>query len=207
MRRFRVSRGGQGAHPAATRQAGCPPPWTFLRGLPNPTSSRTAMSWAYLLGWLVILLPVQSSALQHIAVENATPDLLLLLLLFVSLYARRPDVFLAAWLIGLLKDVYSQNPCGLHAFAYLLVSLFVYRLRGEVFKEHVITRVFLTAVVSAALGAGALGLMAVVYPQVSWAAVLRQLTLSTIYTTLACPVVYLVFDGVRKLTGWVDDGT
>ena len=160
------------------------------------------MSWIPLLLCLVVLLPVQSSALPHVAIEEAAPDVLLLLLLFVTLYVKKPDVYFAAWLIGLARDAFSQTPLGFHAVAYVLVGVVVCRLRGEIFDDHAITRMLLAAAASAAVGAAALAAMVTTYPQVSVSTALRQLALSTVYTTAVCPVVLAVFDLARKLARW-----
>ena len=148
--------------------------------------------------WLIVLLPVQSSVLPHVAIENAAPDLLLLLLVFVCLYVKRPDVFFAAWLIGLMRDVYSQQPLGMHAAIYLMLCLAICRLRREIFSAHALTRMVLTALTSIALGALGLVLTLALYPHASLSVMLRQVALATVCTTAICPAAYWVFDLVGR---------
>lgn len=155
------------------------------------------MSWTLIVVWLIVLLPVQSSLLPHIAIEHAVPDLLLIFVLYVCLYTKKPDVFWAAWLIGLMRDMYSEQPLGLHAASYVLFCLAMCRLRREIFIGHALTRMVLTALTSIALGALGLVLTLALHPHVCCSVMVRHVALAAVYTTLVCPAAYWVFDLVR----------
>ena len=160
------------------------------------------MSWPLILAWLIVAPSAQSSVLPHVAVGHAVPDLLLLLALSVGFTVKKPDVFAAAWLIGLVRDVYSQHPLGLHALAYVMVSVVVCRLRAEFFCDHMATRMVVTAIASVAVGGLAWGLTAAAHPRLSPAAALGCVAASMFYTTLVCPLAYALFDGAARLTRW-----
>ena len=160
------------------------------------------MSWPVIAFWLIVLPPAQSSAVPHVAVDRAAPDLLLLFCLYVGLYVRKPDVWVAAWLVGVMQDVYSQNPIGLHALAYLVLAAAACAIRGEVFKGHLLTRMLLAAGVSLGFGAAGLVVLLAVHRHVSLPTAARHIALSAAYTTLVCPLVYLIFDAARWVACW-----
>jgi rod shape-determining protein MreD len=57
------------------------------------------------------------------------PDLFAILLIFISLTARRDRVFRMAWLTGFLRDIVSGAPLGTTALLYLIASAIL--LRGR----------------------------------------------------------------------------
>ena len=124
---------------------------------------------------------------------------MLLWLLFAALYVKSPDVYVAAWAMGIVRDVYSQDPIGLHALIYVAVCVVVCRLRTEIFRDHLATRVFATAMAAFGLGALDLALTFVAHPHVDGSVALRKAVLWAGYTTLVCPVVYTLFDVPRWL--------
>lgn len=164
--------------------------------------SRQRVSWPLVLLWLIVIVPIQSTALPYVAFENAGPDLLLLLLLFVSLSLKKPDVLFAAWLIGAARGVYSQAPVGLHAIAYVLTCAVICRLRTEIFTGHLLTRMTVTATATVVLGVLALILTHLAYRHVSPRVLIRQVAICTIYTTLVSPLVFWAFESSRRLTNW-----
>ncbi len=159
------------------------------------------MAWPAIAFWLLVLPPLQSAGAPRAAIDQASPDLLLLFCLYVSLYARRRDVFVAVWLLGMMHDVYSQNPLGLQSLVYILLAGAVCAVREELFKEHVLTRMTLCAGGAAAVGAASLVGAAAVWPHISLRSAAASLLLAGAYTTLLCPAVWLVFDATRWLAG------
>ena len=165
--------------------------------------SRPHVSWPLVLMWLIVIVPIQSTVLPYAAIENVAPDLLLMLLLFVSLSLRKPDVLFAAWLIGIVRGFYSQDSVGLYAIAYVLTCVVIGRLRAEMFTRHPLTRMTLTATTTLALGIVALALTHLVYRHVPPRALIRQVAIGTVYTTLLSQPVFWVFDSSRRFTHWL----
>ena len=164
--------------------------------------SHPRVSWPLVLLWLIVLVPLQSTALPYLAIEKVRPDLLLLLLLFVSLSVKKPDVLFAAWLIGTVRGMYSQDPVGLHALAYVLTSAVICRIRSEVFTGHVLTRMTIAAAATVALGVLVLVLTGLTYRHVSPRVLIRQIAICTVYTTLLSPLAFWAFEASRRLANW-----
>ncbi len=75
---------------------------------------------------------------------EAVPNLVLPVVVFVTVNARREDALLAAFTLGVLQDLFSQHPPGLFAFAYGLVGLFVVGTQPAVYRDHPLTHFFVT---------------------------------------------------------------
>ncbi len=152
------------------------------------------MRWPLIIFWGVVLALVQSSAVQHVSVERVAPDMLLLLCLYVALYARRADVFAGAWFVGLMHDLYSQNPLGLQSLVYMLLALGVCLIRTEIFRAHMLTRMVLCALACVVVGSIDVGIAWAAHPSLSLRAAGSTMALAMAYTTLVCPVVFALFD-------------
>jgi rod shape-determining protein MreD len=75
---------------------------------------------------------------------EAAPNLVLPVVVFVAVNARRQDALLAAFILGALQDLFSQHPPGLFAFSYGLVGLFVVGTQPAVYRDHPLTHFFVT---------------------------------------------------------------
>jgi rod shape-determining protein MreD len=62
-------------------------------------------------------------------------ELLLMLVIFVSLFSFRKQVYLCAFFCGLAKDIFSTLPFGLNAFLFLLIAFFTEKVSKNFFKE------------------------------------------------------------------------
>ena len=98
--------------------------------------------------------------------------------------------------------MYSQDPIGLHAIAYVLTCAVICRLRTEIFTGHLLTRMTVAAATTVTLGVLAMALTCLAYRQVSPRPLLRQVAFCTIYTTLVSPLAFWAFDSSRRLTNW-----
>lgn len=94
-------------------------------------------------GFLALLaLWVQTCILPSFHIRGARPDILLILAVFLALYGEDDHWPVRYWLLGLLKDIFSAGPLGLHALLFAFIGSGVGLIRGEVFREHPFTRAF-----------------------------------------------------------------
>jgi len=75
----------------------------------------------------------------------ATPDLLLLVVVFVALHANDEHALAAGVVAGLFHDVIADHGLGAHALAYGLAAAGTRRLRGVMYREHPLTHLTVTA--------------------------------------------------------------
>jgi rod shape-determining protein MreD len=73
---------------------------------------------------------------------EAAPNLVLPVVVFVAVNARRKEALLGAFALGAMQDLFSQHPPGLFAFAYGLVGLFVVGMQPAVYRDHPLTHFF-----------------------------------------------------------------
>ena len=151
---------------------------------------------------LVICAILQGSILVFFEVERCTPDVFLLLVIFLCLDVDRHQAMFAAWITGLWRDVSSAGRLGFYAFLFMAAAFFVIKIRDEIFKNKYFTRMLLIFFVSMAVNC-----MAVVYTllvfnyRLSTGFFLSVLLLS-LYNVVVTPVVLPIFSRLsiyRKL--------
>lgn len=112
------------------------------------------MRWLTFLLLAVIVLTLQSAVGPRLALLGARPDWLLVVVVFLALYAPPQDAVLGAALIGLGGDLLSIERLGLLVLSYVLAALVIVGVREHVFKNAHTTRFILTLVVGLALRLG-----------------------------------------------------
>ena len=133
----------------------------------------------------------------------ATPNLVLLAVIFIAANAPRDAALLGAFSLGLMQDLLGLGPPGLYAVAYGLVALVVLRTQHSVYRDHPLTQftVALVAGLIVALVVTTHGWVRPAGPQVvenglTIAAVrapVGRLFVSAVYTAvLAPPVLWLL---------------
>ena len=72
---------------------------------------------------------------------GARAEVLLSLACFAALFARDSgQALIASWIIGLMKDVGSAGPLGLHALLFLGAGWVVFQIRQILFRESPLTQ-------------------------------------------------------------------
>ena len=81
------------------------------------------------------------------SISGVRAEVLLSLACFAALFARDSGQgLLASWFIGLLKDVGSAGPLGLHALLFLAAGWVVLQIRQILFRESPLTQIGVTFV-------------------------------------------------------------
>lgn len=87
-------------------------------------------------------LAFELTLLESWSVGGVRAELLLSLACFAALFARDSGQgLIASWLIGLLKDLGSAGPLGLHALLFLGAGWVVLQIRQILFRESPLTQV------------------------------------------------------------------
>jgi len=99
----------------------------------------------YGMGKLLVLgavaLAAELTVLDGWSLKGARPEALLSLACFAALFARDSSQgLLASWLIGLLKDLGSAGPLGLHALLFLAAGAVVLQIRQVLYRESPMTQ-------------------------------------------------------------------
>ena len=92
-------------------------------------------------------LAFELTLLESWSIGGVRAELLLSLACFAALFARDSGQgLLASWLIGLLKDLGSAGPLGLHALLFLGAGWVVLQIRQILFRESLLTQIGVTFV-------------------------------------------------------------
>ena len=142
-----------------------------------------------LCAWAALVIVSSLEAALPVAVP--TPDVVLLVVLFVGLSARGriASVCALALVLGWFADLFSGAPKGLHMVAYALIGL---AARGA--SARILVRgpslVAATALFFALVeGALVVGLRTSLSPQLGWGS-LRQVPLAALATAIVAPFVF-----------------
>jgi rod shape-determining protein MreD len=146
-----------------------------------------------------VMLGLQLGLGAFTSFRGVSPNLLLLVVIFISLHARREEALLGSFLLGAIQDLISIQPIGLFAFSYGLVAMLVCWSVESVRRTHPLTHLSLTF-----LGGSIMGMILIVHDYfrpvgpvstvggtVAHAIRIgpRVVAVSVLYTTLLSPIV------------------
>jgi rod shape-determining protein MreD len=143
------------------------------------------------------------SALSFIP-QKIVPDLLLLLAVLLIFWAPADQALIACWLLGLLKDITSQEaPLGSYSLTFGLLGLMLIRMREVVVAARLLPQIFLIFVSSMVIE-HAVWLICVVKSDVpldSYRQTLTSITLSAVITAALYPYGYWLMTKLHRPLG------
>lgn len=93
-----------------------------------------------------VMLGLQLGLGAHMQYRGTAPNLVLLVVIFLSLNAPRTEAMLGSFLLGAMQDLVTLEPMGLYAFSYGLVAMLVSLVGQLAYREHPLTQFFMTLV-------------------------------------------------------------
>lgn len=148
---------------------------------------------------LLLIALLQITLLNNITICEVKPDLFLIFVVFVSFYGREIELLAANLAAGMLRDIYSLDPLGLHALLFALCGYLVWKVRFALFKEHPFTEMIVVLIVSLILNFLYLGYFFAKAPFIQIGSVISIAMLSSLYTAIAAP--FCLYP-LKKLRGW-----
>jgi len=116
----------------------------------------------------MVALVLQTTVLPHLAVGRATPDLLLIICVYVGLRHHSVGGALGAFFLGYLQDAFSGQVVGLNAFGMCLVYAIVYLTSRRLWVDNALSTVVLVFLASVVKTASILILVAVFLSVEGW---------------------------------------
>lgn len=104
------------------------------------------MRWLPFIILAIVMLVLQGTIVQKIAIRGVWPDWMFILAVYYALWGRWPDAAIAAWILGLLVDLQSRGWIGLNAFCFGGAAWAILYIRQALFRDHPITQVVVTLV-------------------------------------------------------------
>lgn len=102
------------------------------------------MRWLPFFILAYVVLGIQVGLRDYLAIQRATPNLVLIAVVFMAANATRESGLMAAFVLGLLQDLLGSDPIGLYALTYGLVAVMVTSARRVAYSDHPLTHFSLT---------------------------------------------------------------
>ncbi len=102
------------------------------------------MRWLAFAILSLIVLTLQTTVAPRIGLNSARPDLLLIVVVFMSLYAPPSHAIAAGWILGVCADLMTIERFGLISFSCGLSSWIISSIREYLFRYRVVTQAVVT---------------------------------------------------------------
>jgi rod shape-determining protein MreD len=102
------------------------------------------MRWLTYFILAYLALGLQVGVRGFVEVRGATPNFVLMIVVFLAINGAREPVLIASFLLGLMQDLFTQQPLGTWAIAYSLVGASVWSTQEIVYPKHPLTHFSLT---------------------------------------------------------------
>ena len=101
------------------------------------------MRWLPFLIVAYLVVAVQFALASVLGWGSWTPNLVLLLVIFVGMHAPLEPAMVAGLILGLMHDVVASHGIGTYALGYAVVAAIAVQLRGVMYSDHVVTHVMM----------------------------------------------------------------
>jgi rod shape-determining protein MreD len=148
--------------------------------------------------WGAVALALELTLLETYALRGARAEALLSLVCFAALFARDTQQGLSAsWLVGLIKDIGSSGPLGLHAFLFLGAGWVVLQVRQVLFRESPFTQLAVAFVASVWVNLAAALFVTITTGGIPFGVIAVKIILSALLTAALTPPLLFLFTHVK----------
>lgn len=161
------------------------------------------MRWLNFGIFTAVLLAAQTVVAPAIELAGARPDWLLVVVIFLGLYAPKREALIGGWVIGVSADLLTLERFGFLAISYGLTVLLVMAVREYVFRYRASTQFVLTLVVGFALQTSWLVYRRFAYApstSVGWE-LISYCVPAAVYTAIWAPILARGFLRLSKILG------
>jgi rod shape-determining protein MreD len=146
----------------------------------------------FILAYVAVAL--QSGLGGFVQINGASPDLVLIAVVFICLNAPRDAALLGCFVLGLIHDLLTLQPPGTYALAYGLFALLAVKAREELPRNHPLSQATL-ALIGGLITAFILSARGWVRPP---GASLWTGMLGAVYTAILSPVLIWILQRFRR---------
>lgn len=141
---------------------------------------------------------LQTTVLPLAAVGRATPDLLLILCVYLGLHQHTVGGAIGAFSLGYLQDAFSGSVAGLNAFGMCLVFTVVYLTSRRLWVDNTISKIAVVFLASLLKTIAILVLVAVFMSiEGLWRTMLSYLLIEAVLAAILSPAVFAVLARTR----------
>jgi len=153
----------------------------------------------------VLALVLQTTVLPHFSIGRATPDLLLIICVYVGLRRHSVGGALAAFFLGYLQDAFSGQVVGLNAFGMSLVYVVVYLTSRRLWVDNALSTIVLVLLASVAKTLSILALVAMFLSVDGWVkSMLQYMPLQAVLAAL-CSIPMFALLTLTQVVGDEDE--
>ena len=138
---------------------------------------------------LVAAVVIQTTLADLASVGPARPDVVIALAVYLALAFELREVFIPIWAMGIMRDVFSAAPVGMHGLIFLGLGLLVSHIRHYVPRDNPIVMMFVAAVAVVLCETVAVGVLAMKYGAHVQSSVLVNTLLNAAYTAVVSAVL------------------
>ena len=143
---------------------------------------------------------LQTTVLPLASVGRATPDLLLIMCVYLGLHQHTVGGALGAFSLGYLQDAFSGSVAGLNAFGMCLVFTVVYLTSRRLWVDNTISKIAVVFLASLLKTVAILVLVAL-FMSIDglWRTVLSYLLIEAVLAAMLSPAVFAVLARTQRL--------
>jgi len=136
---------------------------------------------------------LQTTVLPFAALGRATPDLLLIMCVYLGLHQHTVGGAIGAFSLGYLQDAFSGSVAGLNAFGMCLVFTVVYLTSRRLWVDNTISKIAVVFLASVLKTVAILVLVALFLSiEGLWRTMLSYLLIEAVLAALLSPAVFAV---------------
>lgn len=147
------------------------------------------------LAYLAVGIQLGMSGYVHLG--GGAPNLVLIVAIFIALYATRDVALLSCFVLGLMQDLLTQQTLGLYALAYGGMALAISLSASMLYRDHPLTHAAIALIASLATWILLLVHSWIFGPPLSIKAALMQ----TLLTSLLSPALMFLLLRLRPVLG------
>ena len=155
------------------------------------------MRWVFLVLVTTFIFALQTSLVVFIPVRDATPDLFVILLVFVCLYADPFHGLLAGSLIGSWKDILSGDRAGLFLLVFAIAGYVVAVAKRQIFIDNPVAEIATTFCVCLLCGVLRVAVLALLRSGEAVTVLWHQALWTSLLTALFAPILFALFRASR----------
>lgn len=149
----------------------------------------------------MVALLLQTTLLPLAAIGRATPDLLLIMCVYLGLHQHSVGGAVGAFFLGYLQDAFSGSVAGLNAFGMCLVFTLVYLTSRRLWVDNAISKVVVVFLASVLKTTAVFALVAA-FMSIDglWHTMLSYLFIEAILAAILSPAVFAILAQTQQLT-------
>jgi len=149
----------------------------------------------------VLALLFQTTVLPLASVGRATPDLLLIICVYLGLHQHTVTGAVGAFVLGYLQDTFSGSVVGLNAFGMCLVFTIVYLTSRRLWVDNAISKVVVVFLASILKTMAVLAMVALFMSADGlWKTILGYLLIEAALAAILSPAVFALLAHTQQLT-------